>query len=259
MPETDLEKIMNNLMSIPKEEIEIPATPVSVYLQEAEDLVTWATDDKDKLIAKGLDWSIIEEIPVRAGALRIAQSGWAKTKKEKNRAVKELGERLPVIKEFYRTMIDSFRYAYRKDKSKLSIITRITRMRTQPGLVQALNNLSVYGRSNTGPLESINFDLKLLDKSGQLSKELAKLIARAKAKAVRTDSFNLRNRAYTYLKKAVDEIRSCGKFVFIGDEERQKGYRSEYMYKKNRKRAENKKKNVNPADQNEAPVPANDK
>ena len=39
----------------------------------------------------------------------------------------------------------------------------------------------------------------------------------------------MRDKAYTHLKEAVDEIRSCGKYVFWWDENRLKGYGSRYF------------------------------
>ena len=45
---------------------------------------------------------------------------------------------------------------------------------------------------------------------------------------------NQRNRAYTHLKEAVDQIRRCGKFAFASQPERLKGYASAYG-RKNRK------------------------
>ena len=55
------------------EEVKSPNIPVDVYLQEAEDLYHWSVEDKAKLIGADQDASLIEELPVRAGACREAQ------------------------------------------------------------------------------------------------------------------------------------------------------------------------------------------
>ena len=47
-----------------------------------------------------------------------------------------------------------------------------------------------------------------------------------------------RDRAYTHLKEAVDAIRECGQFVFWKDEDRRKGYASDYNRKKNARAAQ---------------------
>ena len=46
--------------------------PVDVYLQEAENLYHWCQDDEAQLTGAGLAWNLVQEIPVRAGALREA-------------------------------------------------------------------------------------------------------------------------------------------------------------------------------------------
>ena len=53
------------------------------------------------------------------------------------------------------------------------------------------------------------------------------------------DGRKIRDRAYTHLKEAVDEIYEHGQFAFRQDDERRRGYRSNYMYKR-RKRYEGK-------------------
>lgn len=45
------------------------------------------------------------------------------------------------------------------------------------------------------------------------------------------ESKDLRNRMYTLLKKSVDEIRNCGKYVFWRIKDRLKGYSSRYQRK----------------------------
>jgi hypothetical protein len=43
---------------------------------EADNVYHWCQPDKDALAATGLDWSIVEDIPVRSGALGEAESIW---------------------------------------------------------------------------------------------------------------------------------------------------------------------------------------
>ena len=47
-----------------------------MYIQEAENLYKWCLPDKDTLVKAGLDWKIVEDLPIRAGALREAVSNW---------------------------------------------------------------------------------------------------------------------------------------------------------------------------------------
>ena len=41
----------------------------------------------------------------------------------------------------------------------------------------------------------------------------------------------MRDKAYTHLKQAVDEVRECGHYVFWRNEARLKGYSSRYFRK----------------------------
>ena len=41
----------------------------------------------------------------------------------------------------------------------------------------------------------------------------------------------MRDKAYTHLKQAVDEVRECGQYVFWRNEARLKGYSSRYFRK----------------------------
>jgi len=54
----------------------------------------------------------------------------------------------------------------------------------------------------------------------------------------------MRDRAYVYLKEAVDQICEYGKYVFWEDEERLEKYSSEY-YRKLREEREEEAENVN--------------
>jgi hypothetical protein len=47
------------------------------------------------------------------------------------------------------------------------------------------------------------------------------------------DAKEMRDKAYTYMKQAIDEIRSTGQYVFWRDADRKKGYASTYFRKKN--------------------------
>jgi hypothetical protein len=43
-----------------------------------------------------------------------------------------------------------------------------------------------------------------------------------------SEAIQIRDKAYTYLKLAIDEIRECGKFAFWRNPDRLKGYNSDY-------------------------------
>jgi len=80
------------------------------------------------------------------------------------------------------------------------------------------------GRENPEPLTAIGFDLTQLDRAATLADELADLLAEANGdKADPNESKIIRDKAYTYMKALVDEIREAGKYVFRNNKNRLKG------------------------------------
>ena len=96
-------------------------------------------------------------------------------------------------------------------------------------MIQDLSDISVLGKANTAELEEIKFDLTQLDVVEQRADELAELLAKANGVLLENASAkDMRDRAFTHLKEAVDEVRDCGKYVFRKDPNRYKGYISRY-------------------------------
>ncbi|MCW4007060.1 MAG: hypothetical protein NWF04_10835 [Candidatus Bathyarchaeota archaeon] len=102
------------------------------------------------------------------------------------------------------------------------------------------------GDSQQDLLRAIHFDTEALDQARQLSDELPGLAAAAHQS--RGETKDLRDRAYAYLKEAVDELYSCGKYLFRDNEARRIGYRSQYITKKNRSRKRVPNNQKEPAD-----------
>jgi len=57
---------LSTLETITTDAIKHPTIPVQIYVQEAEDLFNWCQIDKGALTAAGLDWQLVEDLPVRA-------------------------------------------------------------------------------------------------------------------------------------------------------------------------------------------------
>ena len=77
MPQqSDYQSKLQTITSIPEKELQSPAMPVDVFLQEAENLYHWVRDGEEALRGAGLDWNWVSDFPTRAGALREAESIW---------------------------------------------------------------------------------------------------------------------------------------------------------------------------------------
>lgn len=231
MSKQDYDKKLATLKAIPTENIKIPNIPIDTYLQEAENLYLWVQEDKKALLAINLDWQqYVEDITVRTATLRHAQSLWIRRKTGQEKSQLAWREKLPIAYALRNDLLADYRYAYKDNTAILLALKDIAKGKRYSDLIQDLNDLSVLGASNLLELQAINFDISVLDTAQQLSATMAKLLAKVTSSTMYENSMvlQLRNRAYTHLKEAVDQIRNAGKYVFRKDSDRYKGYISNY-------------------------------
>ena len=130
-----------------------------------------------------------------------------------------------------------YTFAFRKDPDLFRKVQTIREGGSNADMLQDLSDLSVLGKENTDLLKGIGFDLKLLSEAAQKANDLAVVLANANGEAGDDDQAKeLRDKAYTYMTLAVDEIRTTGQYVFWRDEDRKKGYVSSYFKRKNQQR-----------------------
>lgn len=227
----DYEAKLGIITVIPDDQIRTPDNiPMDVYVQEAENLYHWCQDDREVLTAKGLNWALVDDLPIRCGALREAESLWNKERFSKEEAEKQWKEKSPLAYELRNTLLHHFRFAYRNDEVLLGRVKAIAEGSTNADMIQDLNDLSVLGLANLEPLVAVDFDMSLLDQAAPTADEMAALLAAATGDRIDTsESKKIRDQAYTHLKEAVDEIYDYGKYAFWQDDERLKGYRSHYL------------------------------
>ncbi len=83
------------IQAIPTDQLKKMNIPLDAYLQEAENLYHWCQADKTELTKTGLDWTLVDDLPIRAGACREAQSLWFKERFTKADAEKAWKEQSP--------------------------------------------------------------------------------------------------------------------------------------------------------------------
>jgi hypothetical protein len=112
----------------------------------------------------------------------------------------------------------------------MKAVRNIAKGKSHDKMIRALNDLGVLGKKNLQILEAVNFDMSLLDKAVQISKEMAKLLPDVnKERREHSELKKIRDQAYTHLKEAVDQIRSYGKYLFRDNKSRLRGYKSDYI------------------------------
>jgi len=251
--EEDYEKKIDVLKTIEDSQIKSPHhVPVGNYTQEADNLYMWVQDDREALTAAGLSWELVEDLPTRRGALIHAEALWQSQRKYGKESSREWTERSPLAYELKNRMLKAFRFAFRQAPDLTKKLRHIAKGQGHPNMIQALNDLCALGEANTLLLEAINFDLSLLDRADREAAEMAELLARATSDRRKdNEAKKIRDRAYTHLKEAVDDIRAYGQFVFRENKERFLGYRSQHLRETKMKRA--RKLKAKEAVKNDAP------
>ena len=224
----DYQAVMQLLSAAPLPFVLHPTMPTKIYLQEAADLHVWSGQDHVRLVARGLDPGLHESLQMRIGALRHAQSLWKATWRVKENAQKQWAEQSPAGYELCDNLGHEFLFAYRDTPDLLSKVREINEGSGSADLVQDLSNFEVLGRKFPAPLEATGFDFSMLDTAAEMATRLSDLLAASRGEKGDKTAKQNRDKTFTYLKLAVDEIRKYGKFVCWQEPERLKGYSSEY-------------------------------
>ena len=237
MSEQLINEKLNELNPMTDQETGKPTIPVSVALQEAEDLYDWCNKDKDALLRAGLDWKLVEDMPVRTGALRLSQAKWSSEYKNYQDCQAEWKIVSPAAFNLRDELVHHFYLALNGNTAEYAKVKRIDEGSTNADMIQDLIDLSELGSKHTAELEAIGLDLKLLDEARAKSFALAELLAKVNGSYRETSPMlEIRNKAYTHLKEAVDEIRRVGQYVFWRNEAKLKGYVSAYLHRMNIKK-----------------------
>jgi hypothetical protein len=249
----DYEKKLEVITAIGNDRIKTPHhIPVHVYIQEADTLYCWAEEDKEALTFVGLSWELVEDLPIRIGALTQAEALWNSRRNTRNEAAEKWANQSPLAYDLKKQLMNVFYYAFREHPDLLAALREIGKGKGHAGMIQGLNDLVALGEGNGELLEAVRFDMTLLDKADQTSNKMAALLAEVTTyRNTAKKTKKIRNQDYTHLKEAMDEIYRCGQFVFRDNKERIRGYRSEhlrgkYLKRKRKGKAKEKPEPVGP-------------
>ena len=154
-------------------------------------------------------------------------------------AQKEWREKSPAAYDLRDDLLDELDFAFYDDPDLMERIDNAREGNSKEDMIQDLNDLAALGRENPEPLAATNFDVTKLDLADATAAEMTDILARANGETIDVNSGRLlRDKAYTHLKKYVDEVRRYGRFVFRNDKNRLKGYRSYYRLRHRGKKTE---------------------
>lgn len=226
----DLNAKQDTLNALDKNAILKPNIPIQNYLQEAEYLHIEALKDKTALInGANLAWQLVDDLLQRIGALREAEALWFKNRFNREAAQRQWDEQAPQAYALRDELLRAFRYAFSEEEDLSRRVVEIAAGRGHDDMIQDLSRLVAIGRDYPDQLSAINYPLTKLEIAANLSDEMGTLLAQAAGERSDTSTdLELRNRAYTHLKQAIDKIRGAGQYVFWDNNDRRKHYASQY-------------------------------
>lgn len=230
--QTDYEQLITEIMAIPNDSIKKPYMPMLNYIEEAEGLCRTSRKDLEKLAAAGLAEDFINDTAARAGACREAQTRWGNELEQKKDAQLEWKGTQEMAYELRDRLLHVFRFAFRNDPVLLKRVREIDEGSSHADMVQDLNDLADLGKKFSQYFQSFDFDPAELDKAAEMSDKVGELLAIANGERREYSEAKLiRDKAYTYLNEAVEEIRQCGKYIFWKDARKLAMYASDYQRK----------------------------
>ena len=239
-----MEQLINSkleeLNSLPIEENGKPVIPVAIVIQEASDLYHTCIQDKEELISAKLDWSLVDDLLTRTGAVQKSQSKWAAKFKNYEACHEEWKMVAPMAYKFRNELVHAFRHALHHIPVEYAKVKKINEGSSHADMIQDLSDLAELGMNHIAELEAIGFDLSKLDEAKAMAIRLTKLLGEVNGSYKETSPLlELRNKAYIHLKEAVDEIRRVGQYVFWKNEKKVRAYSSSYLRKRNKAYSKN--------------------
>ncbi len=148
-----------------------------------------------------------------------------------------------------RTLVGAFEVAYRNEKRRLAQIDSIKEGRGDADMIVDLLSYAEMGNAYPEALAKIFFDMAQLEEARTLSNTLSTLLAKCNiAPDEEKELRELRNRAYTWLKEAMDEIRTFGLWIHADNPEKRERYVSAFHQENGKKGAATRKKNIDEAE-----------
>ncbi|MBN2802153.1 MAG: hypothetical protein JXR91_03565 [Deltaproteobacteria bacterium] len=225
---------LETIKAIKKEDVKTPNMPMDTFISEASGLYNRAKNDFPKLKEVGVTEEAIEDLNIRNEAAAQAQGYWNNILRAQEDAQKEWLEESPAAFALRDEIIRAMRLGYRKNKNLLSRVALVAEGDTNADMIQDLTDVTIIANENPEPLKAINFDMSKIEKAAALSSEMNTLRGKTDANSDLNKEVKLiRDKAYTHLKEAVDEIREFGQYVFWDDDSRRQAYTSAYNRKNN--------------------------
>lgn len=232
------ELLLPKLKELHAVEVRGPDMPVNEAVSEGEKTAALCLEDRAFFERIGFDLKLAEECEAASGALRVADGKWMASWGEKKDSQKLWEEKEVPGYELRDDTLAALSYALRNNKRAIRIIRKIRQGGSDRDMVHDLRAEKELGDLYHNELESICFDLALLDQCGAMADDLGRIYAKAFIDEATSEAIDIRNRAFTYMRMVMGEILEAAEYVLRDNPDRLKQYYSDYRRKQYRSREE---------------------
>ncbi len=223
---TALQKNRAALLSL--RDIASPQIPIDRLIGEGRVLLKASRKDRKALLKVGLDPAVLEGLDGRIETLAEAQARYqAETRKTRGR------EELEKEREAYMLRADMLadaRWAFRNEAGLLDALARIQEGEGLDDLVQDLRDLAALFHAQRHLFAAVDAEA-LAERAQDVAISLGDLVATRREET--TDEKDLRDRAASWLKDAMSDIRAAGQYALRKDPARLALYASVDVRRKN--------------------------
>ena len=226
--QADLERLLPVLNSYAPKQVRFPDMPMDQALKEAEIMLAAAIEDAGKFDSVGLDQSRLDDLSLAVGVARLTQAQLTAALGELKEAAAKWAEEEPLAYELRADLLATVTYGLRNIQDAIKAIKRIREGKGHADMIVDLKALAELCRKYQPHLEEIKFDIGLIDIADKKADELGNLYAKAFIEKSTAGAKEIRDRAFTHMRKLMGDVLDAAEYVFRKDKERLDFYYSSY-------------------------------
>jgi hypothetical protein len=224
----DLETLLPKLKAIPPSQVRYPDMPVEQAAKEGQVMATAAEEDAGAITAIGVAPELIAGLGVAVGAFRASQAKLTAAIGEVKEAGRQWMEEEPKAAELRSELLDALSYGLRNIPDAKKALKRIREGEGSLDMIKDIQALAELGSMNQNELKKMNYDAGQLSAAAEKGTYLSKLFARAFIEKGSAGAKDLRDRAFTYMRRIMSEILDAAEYAFRKNPERLEYYYSAY-------------------------------
>ena len=219
----------DDFMAVPPDKVTHANLPTEVATADARRLATAAAQDRDALLSVDVPAALLDSILSRAMAYTQSVVLYETAIKGDPSAVarwKELSARGYELQKYFDKFMTR---AYRNEPEYSKKMDEIRQGRGHRDMIMDIGEYTTIAENNPEPLRRMTaFDYSTVAEGKELFRNMQEAYSKASIDPQMVDATkDIMNRAYTWYKKAADEIKAGGQFLFDGTD-RYNNYISEY-------------------------------